>query len=266
MTSDPNASSGSGKTIAYVIIGIVASGLALLMCCGLVAGLGMVWVQNQRDKYNRLICSSDLGQLGIAYHTYHDVMNAFPTEKGAETETLYSAIIDFVEQANAKNQPKMPIKLFICPSRRDFRAAGGKRDYGYAATSGTGSAGASVFDTPSGATLTAIKNANGTANTLLLSHVWMDPANYIAGDPTDLGWATRNNSRSINDTAKLDSDPSGSVKHIGGPHPSALPSLFADGSVRPVPYDFANWNLLWAWDNAKPFVAPATQYTPPLQK
>jgi hypothetical protein len=132
----------------------------------------------------------------------------------------------------------------------------GKRDYGYAARSASGSAGKSIFDTPDGVTLDQIQQGNGVSNTLMLSHLWMDPANYAGGDPSDLGWATKNNSRSINTIAKLDGDPSGSTSHIGGPHPRALPSLFADGSVRPVPYDFANWNLLWAWDNTKPFVAP----------
>jgi hypothetical protein len=146
--------------------------------------------------------------------------------------------------------------MFVCPSRRDARVACGKRDYGYAATSATGSAGQSIFDTPGGAELTAICNGNGAANTLMLSHLWMDPAHYTAGDPTDLGWITFNNSRSISNTAKRDDDPSGSTSHIGGPHPRPLPSLFADGSVRPVPYNFANWNLLWAWDNTQSFAAP----------
>jgi hypothetical protein len=261
MSADANAPKGSGKTVLYIVLGIVGGGVALLMCCGVVAGLGIVWVQNQRDKASRALCSSDLRQLGIAYHNYHDTMGSFPTEAEGgggplPRESLYYSILDFIEYGPAKNQPNMSIKLFLCPTRRNPINARGKRDYGYAASSGTGSAGKSIFDMPGGADLTAIKNANGTTNTLMLSHLWMDPVNYSGGDPTDLGWATLNNSRSINDAAKLDSDPSGSVKHIGGPHPSALPSLFADGSVRPVPYDFANWNLLWAWDNAKPFAPP----------
>jgi hypothetical protein len=147
--------------------------------------------------------------------------------------------------------------LFLCPSRSNGTVAqGGKRDFGYAATAGTGSAGKSIFDTPEGATLAEIEKCNGTQNTLMLSHLWMDPTTYGGGDPTDLGWATKNNSRSINNTAKRDDDPSGGTWHIGGPHRGALPSLFADGSVRPVPYDFANWNLHWAYDNTQSFVPP----------
>jgi prepilin-type processing-associated H-X9-DG protein len=135
-------------------------------------------------------------------------------------------------------------------------AAIDKRDYGYASSSGTGSAGQSILDTPEGATLTAIRSKNGTTNTLMLSHLWMSPTHYAGGDPTDLGWQAGNNSRSINDTAKQDSDSTGSTSHIGGPHPNALPCLFADGHIQDVPYDFAYWARMWAWDNTKPFPMP----------
>jgi hypothetical protein len=261
MTADqvPPPSSGK-KTTSYLIIGLAVGGAMLLMCCVVAPGVLMVAVQKAREAARRIECSSDLRQLGIAYHNYHDTMGTFPTEApagGAPKESLYYSILDFIEQTSAKNQPNVPIKLFLCPSRRNPMNARGKRDFGYAATSGVGSAGTSIFDTPGGADLNAIKKANGTENTLMLSHVWMDPATYTVGDPTDLGWSTLNNSRSINALAVRDTDPSGSIRHIGGPHPSATPSLFADGSVRPVPYDFANWDLLWAWDNTKPFVAPA---------
>jgi hypothetical protein len=257
MSSDGAApKKGSGNSTVYIIVGLVVGGALAMMCC--VPGLLVVAVQKAREAARSVECKSDLRQLGIAYHTYHDTMNSFPTEKpedaGGKEQSIYSAIQDFTEGSNI--QPNAPIKLFLCPGRRRPANAPGKRDFGYAATSGIGSAGKSVFDTPGGADLAAIKKANGTENTLLLSHLWMDPANYTVGDPTDLGWATLNNSRSINDAARRDSDSSGSIQHIGGPHPGALPSLFADGSARPVPYDFANWSSLWAWDYATPFVAP----------
>jgi hypothetical protein len=250
----PPPSSGK-KTATYLIIGLVVGGMLLLMCCIATPGILMVAVQKARESARRIECSNNLSQLGIAYHHYHLLKGAFPTENSGDAKSLYWTILDYVEQGDAKTDTSAPIKLFLCPSRRTPINARGKRDYGYAASSGTGSAGKSIFDTPEGVAIEKIDN--GMENTLLLSHLWMHPATYTVGDPTDLGWATLNNSRSINNTAKLDNDPSGSIKHIGGPHPSATPSLFADGSVRPVPYDFANWDLLWACDNTKPFVAPA---------
>ena len=96
----------------------------------------------------------------------------------------------------AKAQPNnVTIAMFVCPSRRDARVARGKRDYGSAATSGIGSASQSIFDPPGrpgadgiaeGVELTMIHD-KGTANTLLLSHVWMRPVNYAGGDPTEAG-------------------------------------------------------------------------------
>jgi hypothetical protein len=145
----------------------------------------------------------------------------------------------------------------VCPSRRNWLSVRAKRDFGYAATSGTGSAGKSILDTPGGTNDTEITNHNGTSNTLLLAHVWMDPKNYGGGDPTDLGWSTKNNSRSINDTAIEDWDSSGSTNHIGGPH-RALPCLFADGHIENlpyVPYVSAPWARLWAWDNIQAVLA-----------
>ena len=38
---------------------------------------------------------------------------------------------------------------------------------------------------------------------------------------------------------------------MGSPHPNAMPSLFADGTVRSVSYsiDETNWSYLWAWND-----------------
>jgi prepilin-type processing-associated H-X9-DG protein len=237
----------SNKTLLIVLI---AAGTLLGSCvlCGVAVGVGMLVVQNQRERAKNLACSSNLRQLGIAAHNYHDTMGNFPTEgTGGLGASVFADLLPFVENEQ---------KIFLCPSRRTPQMARGKRDFGYAATSGTGTAGQSIFDTPMGAQLTAITNANGTSNTLLLSHVWMDPKNYSGGDPTDLGLNTKNNSRSINTTAKEDSDPSGSTSHIGGPHSGALTCLFADGHVQMIPYAFRQWAQMWAWDNTQPVALP----------
>jgi prepilin-type processing-associated H-X9-DG protein len=84
----------------------------------------------------------------------------------------------------------------------------------------------------------------------------MDPKHSSGGDPTDLGWATTNNSRPVNDTAKQDSDSSGSTNPIGGPHPNVMPSLFADGHVQNLPSSWAHWAKAWAFTNTTPFTLP----------
>lgn len=211
-----------------------------LMSCGMLSS---------RNSADRIVCVNNLRQLGIALHTVHDAQGRFPTESGAHP-SFYKPVLPYMEQAGAEDN--RPIKEFLCPSRRNPTTAPGKRDYGYAASNGGGSAGASVLDPPDGVTLGEIANKNGTANTLLLSHLWLDPQHYNGGDPTDLGWATKNNSRTINNAAKPDADTTGSIQYIGGPHPNVCPSLFADAHVANLPYTFAQWAQAWAWTNTEP--------------
>src|SRR5262249_42752928 len=122
-------------------------------------------------------------------HNAHDKNERFPTESGSKP-SFYQAILPFLDQTDpavanavAGNQ-QAANKEFLCPSRRKASNAAAKRDYGYAATNGTGSAGNSILDDPKAAELTSITNANGASKTLMLSHVWMDPKTYTNGsDP-----------------------------------------------------------------------------------
>jgi hypothetical protein len=238
----------SNKTLLIVLI---AGGAVLGSCllCGTVIGLGVVFFGQARDKAKNMECNANLRQLGIASLNIHDTLGVFPSDVNSATGTgIWEDILPFMEN----NQ-----RVLLCPNRRKFSpSSSGKRDFGYAVTSSTG--GKSVFETDGGASLTPIKNANGATNTLLLSHLWMDPKNYGGGDPTDLGYQTKNSGRSINNTAKQDSDPSGSTNHIGGPHANALPSLFADAHVQAIPYNFGQWAEMWNWTNSKPIVLPGT--------
>jgi hypothetical protein len=235
-------------------VGVLISFTAVcLLGCGLGSG---------SSAGRRIECSNNLRQIGIALHEAHDKNERFPTESGSQP-SFYKTILPFLDQTDpavakaVAGDQQAAIKLFLCPSRHTPANAVGKRDYGYAASNGTGSVGTSILDDPKGGELTPISNANGTAKTLLLAHVWMAPKTYTNGsDTTDLGWATKNNSRSINNAVKEDSDPSGSTAYIGGPHPHALPCLFADCHVQAIPYGFTQWAEMWAWDNKKPLTLP----------
>lgn len=220
--------------------------LAMSFIALCIIGCGL---NSSREAANRITCTNNLRMLGIALHTYHDSNNRFPTEAGAEF-SFYKALPTYLEQASAPDDA--PIKEFLCPTRRNPTIAPGKRDYGYAASNGAGTAGTSVLDAPDGVTLNSITNMNGTPQTLLLSHLWLDPTHYNGGDPTDQGWATKNNSRAFNNVAKPDADATGSNQYIGGPHPNIIPSLFADAHVANMPYGFPQWAQVWAWTNNKP--------------
>jgi hypothetical protein len=88
MLSHPNGPARPGKLLVRVLL------LVWLVVAG--PGLGLVWVQNQRERAKDLGCISNLRALGIAYHDYHDTMGSFPTENGPQAQTIYCEILDFI--------------------------------------------------------------------------------------------------------------------------------------------------------------------------
>jgi hypothetical protein len=229
--------------------------LVLTAIAGAVIGVPLCGLAIARERAKRIECTNNLRQLALACHIYHDTNGVLPSEKGVTPPGFYNVLIVYI--CCSSGPPNVPIKLFLCPARRTITTAPGMHDYAYAATNGFGSLGKSILDTSAGTTLAAIEAKAGMANTLLLSHRWMDPRTYAGGDPTDIGWETAfNNSRSINDTTKHDQDTSGSIYHIGSPHPQAMPSAFADAHVQDIPYEYAHWAELWAWDRTPQDIPP----------
>jgi prepilin-type N-terminal cleavage/methylation domain-containing protein len=215
-----------------------------------------------------------------------------------EQQNLYSAMVSASgTTVNVGNAVEIPI--FLCPSRRS--GVGAKTDYAgvfddsiqHLGPSGNGDLdnilGASVAAAQktivnnSGVRLSDVTAGGGTSNTLLLGHKVMDPANYnnLSG-PNDPGWAYYSAGNSydhmrwtdanngtpgagehgyIKDTAGVDNN------HMGGPHASGAPVLYADASVRVYPYlyiappvtyngttytlsDDATWQAMWSYNRA----------------
>lgn len=204
-------------------------------------------IEHAKEAANHMHCVSRLKHMGIALHTYHDSVGHLPSEASPDSPSFYKRLLPFVEAADAADDD--PIVIYLCPMRRNPKTAPGKRDYGYASSQGEQAVGISVLDAPIPVSLGEIQQGRGTSYTLLLSHLWLDPDHYTGGDPTDLGWATKNNSRSISQPAKPDDDPTGSNRHIGGPHPGVLPSLFADAHVGNFFYTYPSFPQIWAYDN-----------------
>jgi prepilin-type N-terminal cleavage/methylation domain-containing protein/prepilin-type processing-associated H-X9-DG protein len=241
-----------------VVIAIIAILVAMLM----------VAVQKAREAAKRSECQNNLKQLGLAAHNHHDSFGRFPTENGpsasnpAAIQSLYTSLLSYIEQSNVDDAIRnalggasnAEIKLYLCPSRRAPQQARGKRDYAYAlaGTSGQGS----IFNVPGGGALENITNANGTGNTILLSHIWMDPKTYTTGAPRDSGWYYLENQCSNNTVAKHDNDPSGTDQHIGSSHPNVIPCLFADGHVQSMPYLYQQWMQVWDYTNKLPVRLP----------
>ncbi len=234
--------------------------LVVIAIIGILVGMLMVAVQKAREAAKRIECTNNLKQMGIALHNYHDTMNILPTDNGQQQpNSFYRQILSYIEQGNldaqlqqqAQGNTQLGIKLYLCPSRRTTQQAPGKRDYGY----GFGSTGqnSTVLYVPNGTTLTAITNANGTSNTIGLSHLWMSPGSYS----TDPGaWADpTQNGRQMGQQAYQDNNPQGS-NGIGGPHPNVLPCLFMDGHCQNVPMTWQYWQQAWSYDNTTPYALP----------
>jgi prepilin-type N-terminal cleavage/methylation domain-containing protein/prepilin-type processing-associated H-X9-DG protein len=230
--------------------------LVVIAIIGILVGMLMVAVQKAREAAKRIECTNNLKQIALAAHNFHDTNNLFPSENGSG-KSFYTQLLTFIEQTNVDQQiqnaaggaQNAQIKLYLCPSRRTTAMAPGKRDYCYA-DAGNSTA---VFAIQGGGSLGAITNANGTSNTIMLSHGWMSPTTYST-DPA--GWHDMPNSRSNTNTAMQDNNPNGSANMIGGPHPNVLPCAFCDGHVQNIPMQWQYWQNAWSWNNTTPFPLP----------
>ncbi len=299
--------------------------LVVIAIIAILIGLLLPAVQKVLEAANRTQCQNNLKQLGLAIHMYHEGNQMFPNEdmnfgtgyqaagdpNPAQTGNLFFMLLPYIEQqmqidpvttsaANAQ-----PIKLLVCPSRRSI-AMGPVDDYcsgniathtqpqiapyntaQYLTILGGKSSGTSITDVSEGTTLALVQSADGTSNTLLLSHKSMLPASTSTVITTttdsshtnntsiwDGGWAASltdtsgpvfgvywgDHQRFFNTGPVQDSSTTYAYA-MGSPHPNSMPSLFADGSVRSYAYtsnavgDLV-WAQLWFWNDGAAVQGP----------
>jgi prepilin-type processing-associated H-X9-DG protein len=233
---------GKGLAITGIVIGAV--GPLLWMGCGGVGGAFALGISKSRDAAKRIESANNLRQIGIALHTHHDTMNTFPTVANKKLSWRVE-ILPYIEQQQLYEQfkmdepwdspnnirllPRMP-KLYQC---KRFPDPGPGMTY-YQAFIGPNT----VLNTPGGADLTAMVNANGAFQTLIVVE---------AGDA--IPWTKPDD---------LPVDPNKPLPPLGGPKRENFNALFADGHVQALPQTINPQTLrrMIDWTNTQPIVMP----------
>jgi prepilin-type N-terminal cleavage/methylation domain-containing protein/prepilin-type processing-associated H-X9-DG protein len=247
--------------------------LVVIAIITLLMGLLMPAVQKVREASNRMLCKNNLKQLGIAFHHHHNDHAFFPSGGFAYwTPPTYVngaplppprqqagwgfQILPYIEGDNvwrggAVNAIATPLKVFFCPSRREPQTiswpdsyvpqlTGGNLVHGlcdYAASNLEGTGAVRRIQPVRIAEIT-----DGTSNTLVLGDKRLnirllgqkqldDNEGYTAG------W-DKDTVRTANRPPARDYSGFGDGQLLfGSSHPEGINAVFADGSVRSVPFD-----------------------------
>jgi prepilin-type N-terminal cleavage/methylation domain-containing protein len=259
--------------------------LVAMAVVAMLAALLLPAVQSAREAARKAQCANNLRQLGVGFISYHDAWRVFPVSSygpwpqyaGTAADpwsnpTFYTSLLRYVEQDSQTPAEPRPISLFLCPTRRG-PAAGPKDDFAGARhpdeffQNGWQSVlGGPYLDSSGevrlrgGVGLSWVAGLDGSSNTLLLAHKAMRPSYYYG--PWGPGLATGDNGgwAGPSDNFEHARDPRSFIQdvespgvelYIGSPHPGAMPSLLADGSVRALSYATASEVIprLWAWND-----------------
>lgn len=236
-TSAPG--SGSGKTVLFVILGVVAT--LMLVCCGGV-GTFVYWTaskvqvvaqkaqQKAQDTQQRVRAFNNLKQIGLALHNYHDTYGMFPPAvvKDKDGNPLYSGrvlLLPFLDEhgtyenfdkTKAWNSPEnAAVTQRAVPAFHDIASANRsvtRCDFVFVTGQGT------MFD---GSKVKLIEIQDGTSNTIAVigtsagPGTWAEPIDWNA----DTGQPPPSN------------------------HGDKIALLYGDGSVRMLPTDYFLVNL-----------------------
>jgi prepilin-type N-terminal cleavage/methylation domain-containing protein/prepilin-type processing-associated H-X9-DG protein len=179
--------------------------LVVIAIMGVLIGLLLPAVQQARSSARATQCRSNLHQISLAFHNYHNTHNYFPNAShwGSRYYSAFTAALPFIENGNLFEQydltksysdpynqavVRQPVPMYLCPAMQLTRlapdpacnewAAPGS----YAVNAGTRCLwsdpqdGAIVFDTYGGTSFDSLKD--GATSTFLLGELDYGLENY----------------------------------------------------------------------------------------
>ena len=179
--------------------------LVVLAIIAVLIGLLLPAVQRVREAAARIQCQNNLKQIGLAFHNHHATHGAFPRggthlplthPQGADTSAtdlrtrLQSwswsyFILPYIEQENLYQTTdpvvaqNTPVKIYVCPSRRNADLQYGTAKIDYAGNAGDHFEGLNglVMRTPLGVVRVA-DVTDGTSNTVLVGERQLNRAMF----------------------------------------------------------------------------------------
>ncbi len=206
--------------------------IGVIMGLALVAGLFLPAVTRSREPARRSQCKTNLKQIGLALHQYHDKYGCFPPAYIADPEgrPMHSwrvLLLPYLDQMplykeyrfnepwdgpnNSKLADKVPT-VFYCPSESHGRI---ENVTSYVAVVGPGT----IWPGSRSTKIADIRD--GTSNTLMVVEIADSGIHWM--EPRDLS------SSQMAPTINAKSSQGISSPHIGCAH-----AVFADGMVRPI--------------------------------